>query len=71
MFLHAVMVLFQRDFEIRELRDLQKQVMKLMGEALQNHSDIAQSVNVYFTQVNIMNIKCIVHVHLVWTSHVL
>lgn len=40
----------ERDFEVRELRDRQKQATKLVGDVLSHHPEIAQAVHLYFSQ---------------------
>jgi len=41
------------DFEIRELRDLTKEVTKHIGDVAQKNPEIAQAVHLYFTQCEI------------------
>lgn len=43
----------ERDFEVRELRDLNKNAMKYFGEVIQQYPDVAQAVHLYFTQANL------------------
>lgn len=42
----------QRDFEVRELREMNKQSTKLVGEATQLNPEIKQAVALYFNQVS-------------------
>ncbi|KAK7091050.1 coiled-coil domain-containing protein 39-like [Littorina saxatilis] len=43
----------ERDFEIRELREFNKTVMKQIGEAVNQHPEITEAVNMYFSQANL------------------
>ncbi|XP_074657844.1 coiled-coil domain-containing protein 39-like [Tubulanus polymorphus] len=43
----------ERDFNIRELRDFNKNVMKQIGEIISDNPDIAQTATMYFTQANL------------------
>ena len=45
----------QRDFEIRELRELTKEAMKQMSDVVQKHPEISKSVQLYFSQVLDLN----------------
>ena len=42
---------FQKDFDVRELREMNKQASRMMGEVVGQHPDVAPSVHLYFTQV--------------------
>ncbi|KAK3095543.1 hypothetical protein FSP39_015932 [Pinctada imbricata] len=43
----------ERDFEVRELRDFNKQMMQQVGDVIQKHPDIGEAVNMYFSQANL------------------
>ncbi|XP_064639257.1 coiled-coil domain-containing protein 39-like [Lineus longissimus] len=43
----------ERDFELRELREFNKGVMRQIGEVAHQNPDIAQAVQLYFTQANL------------------
>jgi hypothetical protein len=40
----------QRDFEVRELREMNKTAVKQIGEVVQQHPDLRQAVALYFNQ---------------------
>ncbi len=44
---------FQRDFEVRELRDLNKNVTRQIGDSVAQNPDIAHTVHLYFSQANL------------------
>ena len=46
-------LILQRDFEVRELRDVNKQVNKNIGEIIHEHPDVGQALQMYFSQVSI------------------
>ena len=43
----------QKDFEVRELREFNKNVTKQIGESVQQNPDIAQAVHLYFSQADL------------------
>ncbi|KAK6195619.1 hypothetical protein SNE40_001008 [Patella caerulea] len=43
----------ERDFEVRELREFNKNIMRQVGESAQNNSEIAEAVSMYFAQANL------------------
>ena len=49
--------LFQRDFDVRELREFNKRAIKEMGEVVHHHPEVGQAVHLYFTQVR----QCFTH----------
>ena len=54
--------------DVRELRELNKNAMRVFGEAVHQYPDVAQAVHLYFTQVVqciVIEIKCIVDLYLV------
>jgi len=40
----------ERDFEVRELREINRNGLKIIGEVVQQYPDIAQAVHLYFSQ---------------------
>lgn len=51
----------QRDFDIRELREFNKTIMKQIGEAVNQHPEITEAVNMYFAQVSTVLLEASVH----------
>ena len=49
---------FQKDFEIREMREFNKNINKQISEAIQHNPDIAQAVHLYFSQVSVFSRYC-------------
>lgn len=45
------MKFLQRDIGLRELRDFNKSIMKYISEAVGQHPDMMEAVNMYFSQV--------------------
>ncbi|PVD18338.1 hypothetical protein C0Q70_20887 [Pomacea canaliculata] len=43
----------QRDIGLRELRDFNKSIMKYISEAVGQHPDMMEAVNMYFSQANL------------------
>lgn len=43
---------FQRDFEVREMREFNKTVMKQIGDVVNQHQDLGEIVSLYFSQVS-------------------
>ncbi|XP_059163653.1 coiled-coil domain-containing protein 39-like [Physella acuta] len=43
----------EKDFEVRELREFNKKVMKMVGEAVATYPDMSEAVTLYFTQANL------------------
>lgn len=41
----------QKDFDVRELREFNRQIMQQIGDVIQKHPDIGEAVNMYFSQV--------------------
>ena len=41
----------QRDFEVRVRRDINKQALKGLREAIQQHPEIGQTAQIYLSQV--------------------
>ena len=41
----------QKDFDLRELREFNKNMMKLMGEVIHTYPDITPSAHMLFSQV--------------------
>ncbi len=46
-------LIFQRDFDVREMRVFNKDITKQIGEAVHQNPDIAQAVHLYFSQANL------------------
>ena len=44
---------WQKDMELRELREFNKNSIKQIGEVTHQNPDIAQAVHLYFSQVNL------------------
>jgi len=47
----CVRVYCQCDFEVRVLRDLNQQALKLVADAVYQHREIAPAAHLYFSQV--------------------
>ncbi|XP_048746440.2 coiled-coil domain-containing protein 39-like isoform X1 [Ostrea edulis] len=43
----------EKDFDVRELRDFNRQSMQQIGDVIQKHPDISEAVNMYFSQANL------------------
>ncbi|XP_046566299.1 coiled-coil domain-containing protein 39-like [Haliotis rubra] len=43
----------ERDFEVREMREFNKNVMKGVSDVVQVHSELNEAVNMYFSQANL------------------
>lgn len=43
----------QRDFEVRELREMNKTAIKQIGEVVHQHPDLRQAVALYFNQASL------------------
>ena len=43
----------ERDIDLREMRDFNTSIMKQIGEVVHNHPDIANAVNLYFSQAGL------------------
>ena len=43
----------QKDFEVRELREFNKNVTKQIGESVHQNPDMAQAVHLYFSQADL------------------
>ncbi|CAH1781534.1 unnamed protein product [Owenia fusiformis] len=43
----------EKDFELREMRDFNKNAIKMFGDVTQQNPDLAQIVHLYFTQANL------------------
>lgn len=41
----------KKDFDVRELREFNRQIMQQIGDVIQKHPDIGEAVNMYFSQV--------------------
>ncbi|XP_013067508.1 coiled-coil domain-containing protein 39-like [Biomphalaria glabrata] len=47
----------EKDFEVRELREFNKNIVKLVGEAAVAYPEMSEAVSMYFTQANIPSVK--------------
>lgn len=43
----------ERDFEVRELREMNRQGLKMVGEVVQQYPEVMQAVHLYFTQAGL------------------
>lgn len=43
--------LLQKDFNVREMREFNKNIMSQVGMVVSQHPDIGEAVNMYFSQV--------------------
>ncbi|XP_064615155.1 coiled-coil domain-containing protein 39-like [Liolophura sinensis] len=43
----------ERDFEVREMREFNKTVMKQIGDVVNQHQDLGEIVSLYFSQANL------------------
>ena len=44
----------QKDFDVREMREFNKTVTKLVGEAAAHYPEMEEAVSMYFTQVQFL-----------------
>ena len=45
------LICVQRDFDLREMREFNKTIVKQIGEAVNQHPEMSEAVNMYFAQV--------------------
>lgn len=45
----------QKDFDVRELREFNRQIMTQIADVIQKHPDINEAVNMYFSQVQTLS----------------
>ncbi|XP_021365244.1 coiled-coil domain-containing protein 39-like [Mizuhopecten yessoensis] len=43
----------ERDFHVRELREFNKSIMSQIGDIIQTHPDVGETVHLYFSQANL------------------
>jgi hypothetical protein len=52
----------ERDFDVRELREMNKQGQRMIGEVVHQYPEISQAVHLYFTQVSLSKKASIHHI---------
>ena len=55
------LICVQHDFDLREMREFNKTIMKQIGEAVNQHPEMSEAVNMYFAQVSTFSLRAFVH----------